>query len=171
MFSRVKRRLALADGGRTEPAFGQEDLMNEGYSKIFVSLDGTEQQDFVLARAIKVAANNNAKLIIGHVIDSTALESAGTYPVDLVNGLETAFRNSIEEQVAEAEANPAIPEVEIMIRAGRIRETLKDEMLDVAQPDLVLCGARGLSSIKYALLGSISTFLLRNTDCDILVVK
>ena len=134
--------------------------MNEGYTKVFVSLDGTEQQDFVLARAIKVAANNGAKLIIGHVIDSTALESAGSYPVDLVNGLEEAFK-----------ANPDIPEVEVMIRAGRIRETLKDEMLDVVKPDLVLCGARGLSSIKYALLGSISTFLLRNTDCDILVVK
>ena len=92
--------------------------MHEGYSKVFVALDGTEQQDFVLARAIKVAANNGAALIIGHVIDSTALESAGSYPADLV-----------------------------------------------------LCGARGLSSHKYALLGSISTFLLRNTDCDILVVK
>ena len=34
--------------------------MNEGYSKVFVALDGTEQQDFVLARAIKVAANNKA---------------------------------------------------------------------------------------------------------------
>ena len=142
--------------------------MNEGYTKVFVSLDGTEQQDFVLARAIKVAANNGAKLIIGHVIDSTALESAGSYPVDLVNGLEEA---SIAKQLEEAKANPDIPEVEVMIRAGRIRETLKDEMLDVVKPDLVLCGARGLSSIKYALLGSISTFLLRNTDCDILVVK
>ena len=145
--------------------------MNEGYTKVFVSLDGTEQQDFVLARAIKVAANNGAKLIIGHVIDSTALESAGSYPVDLVNGLEEAFKNSIAKQLEEAKANPDIPEVEVMIRAGRIRETLKDEMLDVVKPDLVLCGARGLSSIKYALLGSISTFLLRNTDCDILVVK
>ena len=145
--------------------------MNEGYTKVFVSLDGTEQQYFVLARAIKVAANNGAKLIIGHVIDSTALESAGSYPVDLVNGLEEAFKNSIAKQLEEAKANPDIPEVEVMIRAGRIRETLKDEMLDVVKPDLVLCGARGLSSIKYALLGSISTFLLRNTDCDILVVK
>ena len=151
--------------------------MNEGYTKVFVSLDGTEQQDFVLARAIKVAANNGAKLIIGHVIDSTALESAGSYPVDLVNGLEEAFNNSIAKQLEEAfvehniKSNPDIPEVEVMIRTGRIRETLKDEMLDVVKPDLVLCGARGLSSIKYALLGSISTFLLRNTDCDILVVK
>lgn len=145
--------------------------MKEGYSKVFVALDGTEQQDFVLARAIKVAANNGAKLIIGHVIDSTALESAGAYPADLVKGLEEAFRNSIAAQVDEAKQNPDIAEVEIMIRAGRIRETLKDEMLDVVEPDLVMCGARGLSSIKYALLGSISTFLLRSTECDILVVK
>ena len=145
--------------------------MKEGYSKVIVALDGTEQQDFVLARAIKVAANNGAKLIIGHVIDSTALESAGAYPADLVKGLEQAFRDSIAAQVEEATANPDIPEVEVLIRAGRIRETLKDEMLDVVQPDLVMCGARGLSSIKYALLGSISTFLLRCTECDILVVK
>lgn len=146
-------------------------MIQEGYSKVFVALDGTDQQDFVLARAIKVAANNGAKLYIGHVIDSTALESAGVYPVDLINGLETAFRDSIAPAVEEAKANPDIADVEIIIRAGRIRETLKDEMLDVIQPDLVMCGARGLSSIKYALLGSISTFLLRSTDCDILVVK
>ncbi len=145
--------------------------MHEGYSKVFVALDGTEQQDFVLARAIKVAANNGAALVIGHVIDSTALESAGSYPADLVQGLQDAFTNSIAAQVEEAKANPAIPSVDVVIRAGRIRETLKDEMLDVIEPDLVLCGARCLSSIKYALLGSISTFLLRNTDCDILVVK
>ena len=44
-------------------------------------------------------------------------------------------------------------------------------MLDVIHPDLVICGARGLSSIKYAILGSISTFLTRNTDCDTLIIK
>ena len=145
--------------------------MNEGYKKVFVALDGTEQQGAVLARAIKVAANNGAKLYIGHVIDSTALESAGAYPVDLIAGLEDGFRASIADQVAEAKANESIPSVEISVLSGRIRETLKDEMLDVIQPDLVMCGARGLSSIKYALLGSISTFLLRSTECDILVVK
>lgn len=146
-------------------------MIQEGYSKVFVALDGTDQQDFVLARAIKVAANNGAKLYIGHVIDSTALESAGAYPVDLINGLETAFRDSIATAVEEAKENPDIADVEVIVRSGRIRETLKDEMLDVIKPDLVMCGARGLSSIKYALLGSISTFLLRSTDCDILVVK
>ena len=44
-------------------------------------------------------------------------------------------------------------------------------MIDQVKPDVIVCGARGLSPIKYALLGSISTFLLRSAPCDILVVK
>ena len=137
-----------------------------GYDKIFVSLDGTERQSKVLHRAIVMAANDNAELYIGHVIDSTALETAGTYPVDLIPSLEKDFRDSIAEQVAEAEAEPQIKSVKVIVKAGRIRD-----MLDVIKPDLVICGARGLSSIKYAILGSISTFLTRSTTCDVLVVK
>ena len=127
-----------------------------GYDKIFVSLDGSDQQDKVLDRAIVMA---------------TALEAAGTFPVDIVPSLEKEFRDSIAERVRVAEGMPGIKKVEVIVRAGRIRETLKDEMLDVIKPDLVICGARGLSSIKYAILGSISTFLTRNTDCDTLVIK
>ena len=138
-----------------------------GYDRIFVSLDGSEEQAKVLDRAITIAACDNAELYVGHVIDSTALEAAGTYPVDLIPALEKEFRDSIAEQVAKGEDEPQIKKV----RAGRIRETLKDDMLDVIKPDLVVCGARGLSSIKYAILGSISTFLTRNTECDTLIVK
>ena len=142
-----------------------------GYDKIFVSLDGTDEQGRVLDRAIAMAANDNAELYIGHVIDSTALEAAGTFPVDIIPALEKDFREAIEARVEAAKANPDIKKVEVIVRAGRIRETLKDEMLDVIKPDLVICGARGLSSIKYAILGSISTFLTRNTDCDTLIIK
>lgn len=142
-----------------------------GYDKIFVSLDGTEQQDKVLDRAIIVAANNNAELYIGHVIDSTALETSGTYPTDLLESLEKSFRASIADAVAKAQGEDQIKKVEVIVKAGRIRETLKEEMIDVIEPDLIICGARGLSSIKYALLGSISTYLARSSKCDTLVVK
>ncbi len=142
-----------------------------GYDRIFVSLDGSDEQNRILDRAILMAANDNSELYIGHVIDSTALEAAGTFPVDVIPALEKSFRESIADRVKAAEANPEIKKVEVLVRAGRIRETLKDEMLDVIEPDLVICGARGLSSIKYAILGSISTFLTRNTTCDTLVIK
>ena len=142
-----------------------------GYNRILVALDGTEQQDEVLHRAIVVAANNNSELYIGHVIDSTALETAGTYPVDLVASLEKDFRDSIEDQVEAARKIESIKKVEEIGKAGRNRETMKHDRIDVIEPDLIICGARGLSSIKYALLGSISTFLTRNAKCDTLVLK
>lgn len=142
-----------------------------GYDKVFVALDGTEAQQKVLERAIVVAANNNAELYVGYVIDSTALETAGFFPDELLKNLERDFRASIDDLVKQAEAAEGIKKVEVIVKSGRIRETLKEDMLDVIEPDLIICGARGLSSIKYALLGSISTFLTRNAKCDTLVLK
>ena len=57
------------------------------------------------------------------------------------------------------------------MRAGRITDTLAEQMIEPFGPDLVVCGERGLSNIKYAFVGSISTFLIRNVRCDVLVVK
>ncbi len=128
-------------------------------------------QSHVLERACEVAATNNAELYIGHVIDSTALQAAGSYPSNLIPDLDEAWRNSIAEEIAKIESMPGIAGVTVLSQAGRIRETLLDELIKPVDPDLVICGARGLSSIRYAFLGSISTFLLRSCDCDVLVVK
>ena len=35
----------------------------------------------------------------------------------------------------------------------------------------MICGVRGLSGIKYAFVGSVSTFLVRHMECDVLVVR
>ncbi len=147
------------------------DQKNLSYSTIFVALDGCEEQDFVLQKAAAIARRTHAKLVIGHVIDSSALETASTYPADILEGLKVGFMKSIQPALDELEQDPDICEVEVLVQAGRIRETLKEEMLDVVSPDLIICGARGLSSIKYALLGSISTFLVRYPLCDTLVIK
>lgn len=137
----------------------QSDQEKLGYSTIFVALDGCEHQDYVLQKAAEFARNYHAELVIGHVIDASALETASTYPADILHGLEEGFKSSIAKQVEDLKADKDIQGVRVLIRAGRIRETLKEDMLDIVNPDLIICGARGLSSIKYALLGSISTFL------------
>lgn len=141
------------------------------YHKIFVSLDGSDGQQVVLKKAIEVARNNQAELYIGHVIDVSNLDTAGHLVPDLLSTYEHNFKDSISGMVSTIKNDPDITKVEILVRAGRIRETLQDEILENLNPDLVICGARGLSSIKYAILGSISTFLVRNTKCDTLIVK
>ena len=54
---------------------------------------------------------------------------------------------------------------------GRISETLEDEIIKPFDPDLVICGVRGLSNIKYAFVGSVSTHLVHHMSCDVLVVR
>ena len=142
-----------------------------GYKLVFVSLDGSDQQGVVLERAITVAVNNGARLVVGHVVDTSALEAAGE-PLDgYVEKRTAAFKESVTPVLEEAQAHGGLEEYEVVVELGRVRETLKDKMLDAVHPDIVVCGARGLSNIKYALLGSISTFLVRESDCDVLVVK
>ena len=63
-----------------------------------------------------------------------------------------------------------ISSVEVKVDAGRIDDVLGDMALEF-NPDLVICGVRGLSNLKYAFVGSTSTFLIRNMSCDVLVVK
>lgn len=141
------------------------------YQNIAVFLDGTEAQDDVMDKAIELAAVNHAALTICHVIDSTALESASSYPSDLVDGLAEAFDRSIVKKLDVAKANPDIKSVSVQVECGRLRETIMDVIIEPLNPDFVICGARGLSTLKYALLGSVSTFLVRNCPCDVLVVK
>lgn len=142
------------------------------YSNVAVFLDGTEAQDAIMDKAVEVAAANGAKLTICHVIDSTALESAhAQYLGGLVDGITSAFEESIADKLEEANANEHIDGVDVEIKFGRIRETIMDDIIFPLRPDLVVCGARGLSSFKYALLGSVSTFLVRQCPCDLLVVK
>jgi nucleotide-binding universal stress UspA family protein len=141
------------------------------YRKIFVSLDGSEMQSHVLARACELAAANGADLYEGHVIDSTPMQAAGTYPATLIPSLEKAWKDSVAADIEKARAIPGIGTVTVDAKAGRVRETLLDEFVKPLEPDLVICGARGLSNIKYAILGSISTFLVRSCECDVLIVK
>lgn len=72
---------------------------------------------------------------------------------------------------AAAEADDRIPSVDIVVKTGQIQETLQKEYIDVFDPDLVICGERGLSNITYVFVGSVSTYLIRNVRCDVLVVK
>ena len=52
-----------------------------------------------------------------------------------------------------------------------ITDTLQKQLIEPTEPDLVICGERGLSNIKYVFVGSVSTYLIRNVRCDVLVVK
>ncbi len=141
------------------------------YNRIFAALDGGSTQEAVIRRAFSLAHDNNAEVLFGHVIDSVPYEANG---IDFV-ALSEDGRMRIEEEMGEwlvrARNDECIPSVDVQVKAGRIAETLIDAIIKPFDPDLVICGVRGFSNIKYAFVGSVSTSLIRNCTCDVLVVR
>ena len=141
------------------------------YNRIFAALDGGSTQEAVARRALSIAHDNNAEVLFGHIIDSVPYEANG---IDFA-ALSEDGRMRIEEELQvfldRARGDEAIPAVDVQVRAGRVAETLIDALIKPYNPDLVICGVRGLSNIKYAFVGSVSTSLIRNVTCDVLVVR
>ena len=141
------------------------------YNRIFAALDGAGTQEAVVRRALSIAHDNNAEVLFGHIIDSVPYEANG---IDF-GALAENGRERIEEQMkpyfTRARNDECIPSIDVQVRAGRVAETLIEGLIKPYRPDLVICGVRGLTNIKYAFVGSVSTNLIRNVECDVLVVR
>ena len=140
------------------------------YNRIFAALDGSSTQDMVARKAVRMAEDHGAELLMGHVVDAVPTEANGIDFAALCEAAEGRIREDLAEVLAEAEANPNIPSVDLKVQVGSIQETI-DELIEPFNPELIICGERGLSKIRYVFVGSVSTHLIRSADCDVLVVK
>ena len=140
------------------------------YNRIFAALDGTEAQVAIARRTLSIAHDNKAEVLFAHVIDAAELEMGRVNVDEYVDKSKAAIEGALERQLTKAANDERIPSVEIKVAAGRIDDCLSELAKDF-NPDLVICGVRGLSNIKYAFVGSTSTFLVRHMECDVLVVR
>ncbi len=145
--------------------------MAQRYKRIFAALDGSSTMRAVAEHAVGIAENDGADILFGHVIDSVPYEANG---VDFAALCEVGAQR-IEEELADvfqrAKESDVVGEVNLKVAAGRINETLLEQLIQPFNPDVVICGERGLSNIRYAFVGSVSTYLIRNCRCDVLVMK
>lgn len=141
------------------------------YKRIFVALDGTPAQREVAQKALKLASDNHAALRFGHVVDAVPAEASAVNFQDLCEAAKKDVEAAIGDVLEEAQEDENIPSVDVAVEAGSVNDTLDNLLIAPFDPDLVVCGARGLSNIKYAFVGSVSTHLIRTQKCDVLVVK
>ncbi len=119
-----------------------------------------------------IAAANNADLLFGHVVDSVPFEANGADFDALCESRKEQLEADLADILEEARKNPDIrSSVDLQVRAGRITDTLTEQLIEPFKPDLVICGERGLSNMQYAFVGSVSKYLIRTVRCDVHVVK
>ena len=141
------------------------------YNRVFAALDGGSTQVAVARRALSIAHDNNAEVLFGHVIDSAPYEVSAIDFAALNEDGRQRIEAALEAYLTRARGDECIPKVDVQVRTGRVAETLMEALIEPFNPDLVVCGVRGLSNIKYAFVGSVSTQLIRTAECDVLVIR
>ena len=141
------------------------------YKKIFAALDGGDTQLAVARRALSIAHDNNAEVLFVHAIETLQQRD---YPnadevEEIFEKTRQAIEEALEKQLTRAMHDECIPSVTVEVKPGKV-ETALEDAAKKSGADLVICGVRGLSNIKYAFVGSVSTHLIRHMDCDVLVV-
>jgi nucleotide-binding universal stress UspA family protein len=141
------------------------------FEKILVPLDGSEHSVHALKNAVQIAKKFGAKITLIHVYSAVWLINK---PIDLpmLPELTGAIRKAGNSILADGEKKVKAEgiQVEKLLREGNT----VDEILKTCREggfDLIIMGARGLSTIKEILLGSVSHGVTNHAPCPVLVVK
>ncbi|MGP8078801.1 MAG: universal stress protein [Thermoplasmata archaeon] len=140
------------------------------FGRILACVDASPTGQHACAAAIEMATRFGCRLTL-----LTVLPAAGKDPQpDLerlvpMDSMNRPIPRIMEDAQSEA-LRKGIPAAEIVYLRGKVVESIL-EHLERAPPDLVVVGTRGLSRGSRILLGSVSSRLVTEAPCPVLVVR
>lgn len=135
---------------------------------ILVALEGSDLSDRVIDTVQQLQLSPSVKIILAHVIPATEsdLEIAADRPQS--EGEEIPYRH-IEKQLKVYQASlPFESELEI-VSGDPAEEIIR--LANIYHADLIAIGSRGLTGVKRILQGSVSSQVVEDAPCSVLVVK
>jgi nucleotide-binding universal stress UspA family protein len=153
------------------------------YSRILVATDGSTSSIHATDYAISIALKNSSQLFILYVIDayeysrlSSSIVLAPTFGSEkyleekneaekLMNKIKERFRLKVKDNTKLKE-----PKTEIVEGVKSIATTIM-KYAESENIDLIIVGSRGRTSFKKLLLGSISSNVMKNAHCAVLVIR
>ena len=140
------------------------------FTKILVSIDGSEPSTNAADYAISVANIYHSELIALHVIPSD-VSLFGPSPPPHLDELKKEAQQYLDKIVQTARMNNNSIQVESKIIAspsvvGGIVNFAENEGID-----LIVVGTKGRSGIKKLLLGSVASGVVTYAHCPVMIVK
>lgn len=133
---------------------------------IVVGYDGSPQSDKAFEKAKALAEKFGSKIYVVHVIDTAVLSLSEAFSTpSVLMSLRERAESLIKEAVAKAGGGAE----------GKILEgDPAHEIIKFAREvgaSLIVVGARGLSTIRRILMGSVSSRVVQESPIDVFVVK
>lgn len=144
-------------------------------TKILVPTDFSDYSNKAFERAIDIAKQNGAELVLFHVVDQDIQACRIDYCLEEneMETLEEEMMKGARDRLAKEAEKFSIPrelKVSTEVRHGvPYEEILKFQELHGV--DLIVIGSHGRSAIVKYFLGSVSSNVLRGAKCEVLLVK
>lgn len=137
------------------------------YEDVLLAVDGSQENDHVVEQALGVAEATGATLHVVHVVDqSAAAVEASEHPQRLLDALEAAGRETVDEVVDRAR------ERDLTVKASVLAGVPHRAVLDYAderEADPVALGTRGRTD-EEGIIGSVAGHVVRNAEIPVLAV-
>lgn len=146
------------------------------YRRILVPIDGSPTSMQGLNEAIRLAADQRARLHVLYVVDElVVVQSLDAFGVpntgDLLEGLREAGKEALAEAEAVIRRHHVKADVRMLdSRAQRVSDVIVGEAKK-CRADLIVMGTHGRRGVTRMLLGSDAEGVLRNTPVPVLLVR
>jgi nucleotide-binding universal stress UspA family protein len=152
---------------------GRTDMFN--VKKILVPTDFSQYSDAALEKAVDLASQYHAGIVLLHVIDEAIQQCAADYclSTEVVKKLEEdSLKASNEKLKKEAEALAKAKDVEISfdIKKGAPADVILSEQM-ASSADLIVIASHGKTGLLKHLIGSVTDKVVRAAKCPVMVVR
>lgn len=144
--------------------------MMKQYHRIQVAVDGSKEADLAFKKSIAAAKRNDAILEILHVIDTRSFQNVSSFDSKMVEQVSHDAKDKLQKYYDEAK-EAGVQEVHFSIEFGAPKSIIAHEFPKKHQVDLIILGATGLNAVERILIGSVTEYVTRTADCDVLVCR
>ena len=135
---------------------------------ILVALDGSEIAERVIETLDDLVLSTDAKVVLCHVFPTPELEME--LPADRPHGESPTFSYFHIEKQLQSYQEKLLVNTELELVTGDPAEEII-RLANIYKTDLVIIGSRGLTGMKRIVQGSVSSQVVEEVHCSVLVVK
>lgn len=144
--------------------------MFKQYQHIQVAVDGSKEADAAFQQAVAIAQKNGATLEILHVIDTRSFQNVSSFDSAMVEQVSNDAKKKMQEYYDRA-IKAGVKQVHFSIEFGSPKTIIGHDFPEQHHVDLIVVGATGLNAVERLLIGSVTEFVTRTADCDVLVIR
>ncbi|MBH8553067.1 universal stress protein [Nostocaceae cyanobacterium CENA357] len=135
---------------------------------ILVALDGSEIAEKVIQAFNDLVLSEDTKVVLCHVFATP--ESEMELPADLPHPESSTFSYFHIEKLLQSYQEKLSIESELELVTGDPADEII-RLANIYQADLLIIGSRGLTGMKRIVQGSVSSQVVEEANCSVLVVK